>query len=508
MRLRPPAGARAGELVLAALAVAMLLYRFAHADALTFINDEPNLLHAAREQLTSGHWVKASPIFGTQGLRYGPFPTWFYGVVQAAFGPSPFTCIRAMTVIVSASELLLVAALARAFRGGVGMFAALLAVVASSPYAFLWSRQAWDNPLVAVAAAVVVSLLASRRVGLLQAAMAAPLLGAMLATHLMSAPFVACAGAALVLAVAAGARPGRASRRASVVRRALLASAAAAAVAAGALAVNATYLPYVLENRGVARGAAAPPILDLLFAVPGWLAEAVRVWSLWDVSYFFGSTWSDFRAWAGPLGVVFDLATAPGVVLAAIALALVVVAARGRTPRERRLARFALVVWVAHALFLASRQLERHPHYQMPVTWVVPLGLAALLAWARSRSARAARLVRCAAWTLAVAQLAFVIAWTRWVEERTGTREVHVATPLAAQTEIVREACRRTKVTNVRLANETVLFPASLEYVAEVEPACAGMHLTVCGGSCPPDATATTFTLAYAAREGGAVTLR
>src|SRR5258708_40345873 len=103
-----------------------------------FIQDEPIFLMTAREQLRSGHWVSASPISGTQGLRYGPSVFWFYGVVQALFGPAPEASIAAMCIMLCLAHIAIAAGLARIYGGGWRLCPTLFAFLPSSAFLFLW----------------------------------------------------------------------------------------------------------------------------------------------------------------------------------------------------------------------------------------------------------------------------------------------------------------------------------------------------------------------------------
>src|SRR3954464_11736728 len=132
-----------GGHVLAILALSMLACRFAHLELAAFARDEPQFLAAARDQLRTGHWLSANPLYGNLGLRYGPAALWFYGAIQALFGDAPRTGIVATGLAVTLSQLAFAAALTRLFDGDAAFFAALVALLASSPYEFLWSRLAW-----------------------------------------------------------------------------------------------------------------------------------------------------------------------------------------------------------------------------------------------------------------------------------------------------------------------------------------------------------------------------
>jgi hypothetical protein len=115
-----------------------------HVDLAPFARDEPQFLRAAGDQLRTGHWLSANPLYGNLGLRYGPTAFWFYGVEQALLGPDPRLAIVAMGLTVTLAHLGLAFALWRLFGGGPVFLAVLVAWVASSPDQFLWSRLAWD----------------------------------------------------------------------------------------------------------------------------------------------------------------------------------------------------------------------------------------------------------------------------------------------------------------------------------------------------------------------------
>ncbi|HEV7502276.1 MAG TPA: hypothetical protein VGQ33_19810, partial [Vicinamibacteria bacterium] len=69
-----------GGAVLITVALGMLAYRFAHVGLAPFARDEPQFLFAAGEQLRTGRWLSANPLYGNLGLRYGPAAFWFYGL--------------------------------------------------------------------------------------------------------------------------------------------------------------------------------------------------------------------------------------------------------------------------------------------------------------------------------------------------------------------------------------------------------------------------------------------
>src|SRR5258705_5406796 len=96
----------------------LLGYRFWDVGLPPFARDEPQFLRAASEQLRTGHWLSANPLYGNLGLRYGPTAFWFYGVEQALLGPDPRVAIVAMGLTVTLAHLGLAFALWRLFGGG------------------------------------------------------------------------------------------------------------------------------------------------------------------------------------------------------------------------------------------------------------------------------------------------------------------------------------------------------------------------------------------------------
>jgi hypothetical protein len=479
---------RAASAAAVAAALGMLAWRFANFDLVPFINDEPRLLKAASEQVATGRWAQAS-IPGTQGFTYGPSAIWFYGLVQLVFGRNPAASLAAMCALVTAAHLWLCAALARALKGGPILFATLLALLASSPYQFFWSRLAWDNQLVNALAAIAVALLATRaQVSLARCAALGLALGFALSAHLMVAPLVLLVGA--VLAVEWRRTPVDLLQRAGVV---------AAAIAL----VN---VPYALFLVRQPRPQVPPPesaasLLERLLEIP-------RVATSWKLGYFFDAGWPDFVATLpAPVQAALPAWTGASVALCAgMALAgLAALLAWGQAP-ARRLGALGLLAAVAYPVLYGVRGLALHPHYQFPVYWVVVAGVAGVLTAARSRP-KLAVAAGAVVWVIALGQFALVQRWMNFIRAEGGTRGVHYATPLAAQRELIRRACAAPQ-RELMVLNQTVLFPHSLQYVAFAEPACAGKRVTICPPSCALPAGGRVFKLHYLRPKGGALGLR
>ena len=174
-------------------ALGLLGYRFAHVDLAPFARDEPQFLAARPEQLQTGHWLSANPLYGNLGLRYGATAFWFYGVEQALLGPDPRVAIVAMGLTVTLAHLALAFALWRLFGGGPVFLAVLVAWVASSPYQFLWSRLAWDLTSNAAVFAAAALLCTYRELGVGRALALGTVIGLGISTHPMLVPFAVAA---------------------------------------------------------------------------------------------------------------------------------------------------------------------------------------------------------------------------------------------------------------------------------------------------------------------------
>ncbi len=477
----------------AAVALLLLSYRFCNLDLVTLINDEPHLLAAAEQEAHGGAWVSASPISGTQGVHYGPVPTWFYGVVHLLFGASPLVSIVAMGLVVTLGQLIFLAMLTRFLRGGTAMFGALAALVASSPFAFAWSRTAWDNTILIGTFACGSLLLAEDELTPKRCLIAGTLFGLAIGSHLMVLPAL-IAMFAMTLWIR---------------RRAFLATVRACTItAAPAILIN---VPYVIYLYKLPHPPPAPhvatasmhsfDISDAAATVTTTFLQPARILSLDGIAYFFDDAWADFRNWLGNWSFVLDDASF-AFVIALMALAGIFVSAfRAPSARTRRLASLASVAWVGHALFLAVDGLAPHPHYQHPVWWTIPTGIALLILWLRARSPHAARAIIGISWVFAIAQFSFLPMWMGYVRSHGGTRGIHYTTPLSEERAWMRGAC--SAGSNIQIENRTVLFAPALDYIASTEDACKGKSVVVCGGACrSTDPDARIVHLRYAAVGG------
>ena len=448
--------ARAGRILLVAAALSLLAFRFVHTDLAPFARDEPQFLSAAREQLRTGHWLSANPLYGNLGLRYGATAFWFYGALQAVLGDDPRVAIVAMGLLVTLAQLAFAWAVTRMLDEGAVLFAVLVAWIASSPYQFLWSRLAWDLTSNAGVFAGAALLCSYRELRPARAAALGLVLGLAFSTHPMVAPFLL----AVLLAVGWELRQGG--------RDALRAG---AALVSGIVAVNVPYLLFVLRAPIVGR---APRHASSAAEVGALVLQAPRISTVWDLPYYFGEAWPRFH-------LVLDGGRGAFEVLASLALVLALVAAgagiaaalTSSDARQRRVGLAALVAWVGNVVLLAV------------------LVLVALVA---------------------VAQFAVLVRWMAFIRATGGTRAASYGTPIGLQIEAMRVACT-TGQPVVVMRNETEMFAFPFDYLATTEAACRGKKVLVCSDSgrrytkpCPAAEDGQhRVRLLYAEEDGGAL---
>ena len=178
------------RIVMATLAISLFGLRFQDRDLVTYVLDEAQIQDAAQADAQAGRWASINVVRGTQGKRYGPAPLWFYTAVKRMVGPLPERSIVGTTLLLTAAQLALAVAVARALGGGALLFSILAALQASSPYLFFWSRTGWDNPLLGAFVALAVAALAAKHLHpLLRGTALGLLVGLGLSTHLMAIPF-------------------------------------------------------------------------------------------------------------------------------------------------------------------------------------------------------------------------------------------------------------------------------------------------------------------------------
>jgi hypothetical protein len=475
-------------LVWAAACVLLLLQRFSHWGGVPFVNDEAAFLSSARNEVSTNTWVSASPIAGTQGMRYGPSVLWFYAIVQRVFGSDARASIAVMCLLVTLAHALALLGVARAFKLRALDVLGLSAFVASSSYQLFWSRLAWDQ-LVNVCGSLLLLVLSSLTLSAWHAVGMGLLIGVGLSSHLFSVPLVVCTF--LVLAF---------EHRHQLRRGAMIGGITVALV----LLVNLPYLSFLVHD-----GSRPTPQTGSLSLAESlsWFSMPAQVASFSGFEYFFDGAWGQLLAYVGADYEWMRFTQAPNALAGLALIGLGFGVPMRESQAATRLARLSLVTWTVYTLFYAYRGLLHHPHYIFPYWWVVMVGLASLLAELRRVSVPLARVLLAVISLVAVAQLSFSNAWLNYVDAEGGTRGVHYGTPVAHQYRALKTACARPEPV-IRIENHTVILPHALTYVAQTERRCRTKQVEICAGYCAPPAPGTaSLRLVYPRPTGGDVAI-
>ena len=168
-----------------AVALAVLFAMLFPADV-PWICDEPMLIHNAL-QANAVESLAPHGLMGTQGVQYGPLPTWFYqAYLSFSHNMVLLVTVRALLfAAVLVAALACVARVARLSKWGI-------CLLLFSPSIWLYSRLIWDNtfciPLSLVAVAFYALFLNGRRWAAGATILAC---GGLLLVHLMSVPLIA-----------------------------------------------------------------------------------------------------------------------------------------------------------------------------------------------------------------------------------------------------------------------------------------------------------------------------
>lgn len=174
------------DLPLMLVAVASMLLAVLYASDAPWICDEPLLIQNALAANAAGE-LATQGLMGTQGVQYGPLPTWLY---QAYLGLS-----HDMVLLVQVRAFLFIAVIALSLWC-IARFTRLswwgVPLLLFSPSIWLYSRLIWDNtlciPLSILAVASYLLFLHGRRWA---AGVTLVVCGALVLVHLMSIPLIA-----------------------------------------------------------------------------------------------------------------------------------------------------------------------------------------------------------------------------------------------------------------------------------------------------------------------------
>lgn len=469
--------------VLTVVALSMLSYRFAHISLSSFIFDEPAKLEMAQLQLKTGTWAASEPATGSVGVVYGPTSLWFYRVVQQAFGPNPRYSILAVAVLASITHVALAWALTDLFTGGLLLFALLTGLLAASPYQFFWARSAWEFGANLGSAWLVV--LMTRPASGWRAWVVGIVMGFMISAHLMVLPWIAlCFGLLLLERWPAPLR---------MLQTAL-------AMLVPIVVIN---IPYLMALRALEPRSSASSGLHF-HGSPEQLLLAPRLSTTWRIQYFFDGAWGDFRGSLGGMARLLDASLAWTIVLAVITAAGLTAVLWSGSQRQRQLAFLALAAWLGYAAFYSLAPLDlQHPHYLWPVSWICVVGLAAAVSWTQQRARRASQVLQGIVALVVGLQFLFIVACIDYTKTHTGTRGIHLSTPLGEQVRAVREICSKPGDELV-IQNDTILFKESLRYLISINKRCAGRKVELCEHRCRAGKRR-KVTVSYAGAEGGAL---
>jgi hypothetical protein len=441
------------------LTIALLMagYRLLNQDLVPLIADEPIFLRSAREQIFNAHWLSASPLVGNQGLHYGPTILWFYGLLYKLFGSGPAPQFLIMTLLVTAANCCAAFAVGRCFMPRTQLPAALVALVASSPFHFLWSRMCWDQSVEILSGFSIAVLCTKARLRPRRAAVVGVLMGLAISSHLMVTLLAMFIGLYFLLSSRRWWRLINAATYASCI-----------------LAINVPYLRFLARGPMPQMPAGARLTLESFMAC---LLEPLRVATTQGIDYFFDADWLSFVESAGVIGHLPEYSSKQWAVLVLLLVALIWTSMKG-VRSQRRFARFTVAFWIGYAAFLAQRNLGVHPHYQFPSWWVTLVGVAAVLSRLALRDRGLYRFGLGMVWGLAILQMVFVVEWMSYIRQRGGTRGIHYGSTLAGQTTAVRSACSR-KGDRINLQPHVTVFGDSIEYLASALKECDGKVVTV-----------------------------
>jgi hypothetical protein len=235
------------------------------------------------------------------------------------------------------------------------------------------------------------------------------------------------------------------------------------------------------------------------------LLLAPRLSTTWRIEYFFDAAWQDFKESLGGMARLLDASLAWTIVLAVLSAAGLVAVLWSGAPRQRQLAFLGLAAWLGYAAFYTVAPLDlQHPHYLWPISWISVLGVAAAMGWTLQHAHMASSALQGLVGVAASLQFLFIMACIDYTKTHTGTRGIHLSTPLREQVRAVREICSKPGDALV-IQNDTVLFRESLHYLISINKRCAGRKVELCQSRPCRVGDRHKVTVSYAGAEGGAL---
>jgi hypothetical protein len=481
------------ERVLLGVATLLCAMRFFALDTAPFINDEPQLQSIIDHHMRAGT-LPGKGLAGTRGVEYGPTALWFYLPVRV-FTDEVKAVLAHHAAFLLAGIWILYAAVRRSLGRDVAAWSVALA--ASSPYLFFYSRLAWDNTLLLpIVAGVVLTLTYVDtlkehpwRVSIVLGA----LFGAAVCTHLMVLPVLAAAGALWLEAV---------------IRTKSFAAAGRALLGFGAafLAIAGYYLKLMLPAI-LAQGSFRFTVEGLTQTVPELMLKATRFLSANGMDYFADQPLvplvrSEMNA---PLASLVQYDPAWGL-RAAAWIGLAYFFGRLFFRRDAVVARFGVLAFALFTFYYYGLRPDLvHPHYIQPVWWVTFVFAAFVTCRVAALWGRVGRI---ASWTFkAIAgvviavNLFFVLSAQSFLRRNEGTRGNHYGTTHSEIARATGEICASMDRIGARSAGVDlgavpgVMSPSFQYFAAHLAP-CRGKSLHVGAPSAGP----ARATLRYGAR--------
>jgi hypothetical protein len=465
--------------ILFAFAAILCLLRLVDLNSAPFLNDEAQLQLLVDQHLRN-HTVPLVGLMGTHAIHYGPAALWLYLPIRLVTDQVN-TIIACYAAVLIAGHWLLVAAVWKS--AGKEVSAWVAAFIAASPYLVFYSRLPWDNtfliPLTALLCFSVVWI--DRGLGVIPWLLLGFAGGLIVDLHLMALPVLLAA--LLTLLPTLVGRVGRPETRRSVIRGAAI----------GGTMFLALVIPYFSQVWSeLSSGHQFDPTLPHIGT--GW-EFAPRYFSWTGMGYFLEGP-GNFRAMVfggGLLGKLFYVD--PSYVLRIAAWVLLpltgwrMIRRWNSVPAIQRMAFFCFALLLVYYGGLDMNM--RHPHYFLPIWWVMIFFGAVSLTETRA----VARVVLASAAVLTLAMnLVFIIAAHAWIAGNHGTRGQHygsvhaelehavsgICSDIAARRGPEADPVNRAPVPlSIRVSEETAVFPLPIAYYVNHEPACLGVAVWV-----------------------------
>ncbi len=461
--------------ILSSFAIVALALRFFNLGGAPFILDEPKLQLLIDEAFQKGE-VPLLGLLGSSGVRYGPTAAWIYSIVRF-FTDRPEALAATLGATIVVAILLLSRWVERHFdRESACWF---LALAASSPVLFFYSRTSWDNPFLILLLSLmllVLEKLIRSRFSIFSSVLLGVLLGLIFNLHFMA---LGTCGIFVTLTYALARSPATYVER---LRSCGIAGAAALLVV----------LPYLL---GVSRSGASvvltnsepSPFLHQLRALWFSFLQSTQSLSSWKIEYFLDRVEKDFHASLSPFAGFWIFHNPFSWFLRVAALVFSFHAGLScwksiRNSRSLSMEQLwlsgSLLSWGALLLVFEIRGAQPHPHYYLGIWWVIFLLVGLAIGSAKGRLKTFLRI--CGALTLAL-NLALLLTLFHWIAENEGTRGTRHGSSVREIRRVVNESCTHARSKNqssIWMDNSGVaIFTPSLEYFFAHERACSGISL-------------------------------